>query len=78
MATRNFCDDWAPEEADRVQLVKMPNATLLDEKWYAMQINDTVRLFDISTDPGMAHDVAVQHPDVRSRAAALFKAMRGA
>jgi len=72
MATRRFCDDWAPEEADRIQLVEMPDAALLDEKWFAMDINGTVRLFDVSTDPGMERDVAEGHQDLVERAETLF------
>ena len=61
----NLADDWNPAAKPGKQPVfPCPDAALLDEKWYAIQLGKTIRLFDITTDPGMKHDLSVQHPDL--------------
>ncbi|MGC4013035.1 MAG: sulfatase-like hydrolase/transferase [Luteolibacter sp.] len=69
-----------PDDADKEdsQTQYLPPAALLDEKWYALGFRKkpadplTVRLYDISTDPGCAQDVSAFHPDLRERALAEF------
>jgi arylsulfatase A-like enzyme len=63
-------DDWAPEKD---KTTYHPAAALLDEKWYALGLGKTVRLFDITTDPGLKHDLSGKRPDLRARAAAEFE-----
>jgi hypothetical protein len=45
---------------------------LLDEKWYSLRLGDSIRLFDISTDPGMKRDVASDHANLVTSANAKF------
>jgi hypothetical protein len=65
-------DVWAPVPQQTKKLY-LPDAALLDEKWYALQLGQAIRLFDIKTDPGMKHDLSGKRPDLRARAAAEFK-----
>ena len=63
-------DDWNPSARNPFPC---PDAVLLDEKWYAIQLGKTIRLFDITTDPGMKTDLSAQHPDLCTRAQNAFK-----
>ena len=70
-------DDWGPPGASGKPTVSpCPNAVLLEEKWYAVQVGDTCRLFDIAADPGMKHDLSAVHHDLCTRADILFKECR--
>lgn len=73
VGNRRLDDDWEPS-AERGEQPKFgcPNAVLIDEKWYAIQLGDTCRLFDITVDPGMRHDVSTDQPALRVRAAEEF------
>jgi arylsulfatase A-like enzyme len=67
-------DDWA---TDRKQSYR-PDATLLDEHFFAMAFRNkssppTIRIFNTTTDPGMKHDIAADHPDIYDRAKAEFQ-----
>lgn len=67
-----FPDDWNPAPpAKPTRLV--PNALLLDETWYALEMGREIRLFDIIADPGMKNDLSAQHPELCSRARAEFQ-----
>ena len=66
-------DDWDPSaKAGKQPEFPCPNAVLLDEKWYAIQLGQNIRLFDISTDPGMKHDLADVHPDLLARTSSFI------
>lgn len=68
--TPGIPDDWAKEAgAKRYR----PDAILLDEKWYAIRLGDTVRLFDIFEDPGMKHDLSAENPERTARAMVEFE-----
>jgi hypothetical protein len=69
--TGMITDDWSPTDKDKEQTYT-PDALLLDEKWYALRLGNSIRICDISTDPGMKHDAAADHPDLLMRAKAEF------
>jgi len=70
-------DDWDPSlQGVKPPEFPCPNAALLDEKWYAIQLGDRCRLFDISTDPGMEHDRSAAHHDLCARAAFMFEKLK--
>jgi arylsulfatase A-like enzyme len=51
-------------------------AVLLDGRWKAIRlgrVDAPIQLFDLTTDLAEQHDVAAQHPDVVSRAAATLQ-----
>ena len=57
-----------------------PDAVLLDERWYVLGIRKapapaplTLRVFDITADPGCHVDLSAARPDLGTRAAAEFK-----
>jgi arylsulfatase A-like enzyme len=64
-------DDWNPAKSSRQ--FPCPNAVLLDEKWYAIQLDQTIRLFDVLADPGMKHDLSDAHKELCARATAEFQ-----
>ena len=59
-------DDWG---AANTSTTHLPAAALLDERWYAIQLGPTIRLFDIISDPGMKNDLSTRREDLRTRAA---------
>lgn len=67
-------DDWAPPAKAQFPC---PNAALLDERWYAIQLGPAIRLFDIAADPGMEQDVGAGHSDLCARARAVFGGASG-
>jgi arylsulfatase A-like enzyme len=71
--TPGIPDDWA-EKKDKKRY--KPDAVLLDEKWYAMRLGETVRLFDIMADPGMQHDLSAENPGRCARAMVEFQRLR--
>ena len=67
-----MADDWEPAGKGKEKSFS-PDAVLLDEKWYALRLGDSIRIFDISADPGMKRDVASAHADLLTRAKAEFE-----
>jgi arylsulfatase A-like enzyme len=67
-------DDWA---AAKSKTIYRPDAVLLNEKWYAIKLGQSTRLFDIAIDPGMEHDVSAGHAELRARAEQEFAKMIG-
>ena len=75
VGSHKLTDDWAPaEKAEKKREFGCPDAVLLDEKWYAILLGPTVRLFDITADPGMKQNLSTAHPDLCARARAEFRA----
>jgi len=68
--TKGIPDDYAPEKSKELFI---PDAVLLDEQWYALALGKTIRLFDITVDPGMQHDVSAAHPELCARAVTELK-----
>jgi arylsulfatase A-like enzyme len=72
-----LADSWEtnPKLGIKAPLTRI-DSTLLDEKWFAVILQkksgSVIRLFDITTDPGMKHDVAGEHPELVTRAKAEF------
>ena len=67
-------DDWNPSaKPGKEPAFPCPNAVLLDEKWYAILLGKTVRLFDIAADPGMKHDLSAECQDLCGRATLEFQ-----
>jgi hypothetical protein len=74
VGNRRLSDDWEPSAKDETKSqFPCPNAVLLDEQWYAIQLGDTCRLFDISIDPGMQHDLSAGQPALCDRARSEFQ-----
>ena len=48
---------------------------LLDETWYALNLDGVIRLFDVAQDPGMVNDLAAAQPGLASRAAAVCRSL---
>ncbi len=73
-------DDWAhgavPIARPNPDGPYRPDATLLDERWFAMGFRQpeglAIRLFDLVNDPGQQVDIAVNHPELCQRAAKMF------
>lgn len=69
-------DDFDPTDKAAKYL---PPSALLDERWYALGFQKqksaplTIRLFDITTDPGCTNDLSATKNDLRERAAAAFQ-----
>jgi arylsulfatase A-like enzyme len=69
-------DDFDPAEKTAKYL---PPSVLLDERWYALGLQKqksaplTIRLFDITTDPGCTNDLSASCKDLCARAAVEFK-----
>ena len=72
----NLTDDWDADMGSGKKAIRCPDATLLDEKWYAMELDGNIRLFYISTDPGMKHDLSADHPDLAERAKSEFQTLK--
>lgn len=53
----------------------IPNAALLDERWYAIEMGDDVFLFDIVHDPGMELDRSAEDAVLYTRARELFSSL---
>jgi len=68
--TSKMDDDWDPSAK---KSFPCPDAVLLDEKWYAILLGKTVRLCDITTDPGIKHDLSAEHQDLCARAVGAFE-----
>jgi arylsulfatase A-like enzyme len=66
-------DDW---ERTKSHATYLPAAVLLDERWYAIQFGHAVRLFDITTDPGMKRDLAAERPNLCDRATAELQKVK--
>jgi arylsulfatase A-like enzyme len=71
-------DDFAAKESAKY----LPPSVLLDERWYAQGFRKqpkpapmTIRIFDISTDPGCTQDFSAEGADLSERAATLFQEM---
>jgi len=72
-------DDFDPDD----QAAKyLPPSVLLDEHWYALGIRKqptptplTIRLFDITTDPGCTNDLSAVRTDLSARAAVAFETL---
>jgi hypothetical protein len=78
-AVMGLADDWAPaQERSEKQKSVVPNAVLLDEKWYALELHNANRIFDIAADPGMVHDVSAAHPELQARALEVFRELDAA
>ncbi len=71
--TMNLTDDWDADMGSGKKAIRCPDAALLDEKWYAMELDGNIRLFDISTDPGMKHDLSAGHPDLAEAPGQSFR-----
>ena len=72
--TKGIPDDWDTKaKPARQQRLRIPDAVLLDEKWYVMALGETIRVFNITVDPGMRHDLSAAHPELCSRAIAVLR-----
>ena len=71
-------DDFDPQDKTAQYL---PPSVLLDERWYALGLQKkstttaplTIRLFDITTDPGCTNDLSTARPDLCARAQVEFQ-----
>jgi len=79
--TGGLTDDWEPtKKPSEEQKTYLPDALLLDERWYALVFRKqpspsplTIRLFDILTDPGCQHDFSRARKEMCARAIAVLR-----
>tara|TARA_R110002096_G_scaffold16106_58_gene55387 strand:+ start:2757 stop:4316 length:1560 start_codon:yes stop_codon:yes gene_type:complete len=69
LSVRDYNKNASPDE--RV----IPNAALLDERWYAIDVNKSIYIFDTFKDPGMRNDISMERTDLLSKAKEAFASL---